>query len=223
MPYIVKYSIKRIGLLIVTAFIILSITFFLVKMLPEGALPSNEAAAYAFCQDQVAKGFYIGLSAPTEQYGKMVFTITTAGKSVYFYRNPIIIQYGSWIKGIFTQWDWGVSSAISPQTDAISIIFERLKPTIIINIVALIISLPLGFIFGILAALKKNTVTDNVISTVVMIFISVPSFVVISLLMLLFCYSNNILPNSWPSDGASIGAYAKAMVIRIKIVSSPNR
>ena len=62
----------------------------------------------------------------------------------------------------------------------------------------------LGIILGIVAALNKNKLTDHIISTAVMVFISVPSFVIISLLLLWFCYENKWLPSQWPSSGLSL-------------------
>ena len=89
-----------------------------------------------------------------------------------------------------------------------SIIASRLQPTILINVFALLISLPLGFACGILAALKKNSATDNIISTVVMIFIS--------LLMLWLCYTNTWVPDKWPSGSVVTTAeYVQAMVIPV--------
>ena len=59
---------------------------------------------------------------------------------------------------------------------------EKIPITIYENIFSLFISIPLGIGFGILAAIKKNTWIDHVISVLVVICISVPSFVFASLL-----------------------------------------
>lgn len=214
-PYIVKYSIQRIILLLVTTFIILTLTFFLVKMLPEGNMPTSTTGMLAFCNDQVHLGYYVVKTQETAGLGDPVFVYTGTTGMSYYYRNPSIIQYGAWLKGIFTEWNWGLSSAIMPSASAMYIIGTRLQPTILINVFAIIISIPLGFLFGIIAALKKNKWQDNLISTIVMILISVPSFVTISLLMMWLSYNTQWLPSSWPAAGASVGAYAKALVIPV--------
>lgn len=202
MPYIVKYSLKRLGLLIVTTFIILTLTFFLVKMLPGEAMVGNDVAQNAFCQNQVQLGYYVMFHQETPGYGvaKLVYTDPN-GKMFFYYQKPIIMQYGAWLKGIFTQWNWGLSSAIQPQASAMYIIGTRLLPTMKVNIFSLILSVPLGFVFGIWAALKKNKLTDHIISTLVMVFISVPSFVIVSLLMLGFSFNLNWFPSAWPTSG----------------------
>jgi oligopeptide transport system permease protein len=53
----------------------------------------------------------------------------------------------------------------------------KLPATIAVNLYSVIISVPLGILFGIYAALKKNKWQDQVINVIIMIFISVPSYV----------------------------------------------
>jgi oligopeptide transport system permease protein len=214
MPYIVKYSLKRIILLLITTFIILSVTFFLVKMLPDSAMPTSEQAMFSYCQNQFNEGFFERLTAASDSLGEPVFVYNGQTITYYFYHKPIIQQYFAWLTGIFTKWNWGVSSAISPGNSAMTIILERIKPSVIINVFAMLISVPLGFVFGIIAALKKNKWQDNVISTTIMVMISVPSFVTISLLMLWLSYTTKVLPTQWPTQG-EIGDYVQAMVIPV--------
>jgi oligopeptide transport system permease protein len=218
-PYIVKYSIQRILLLLVTTFIILTLTFFLVKLLPDGAMPTSETGQYAFCREQVSLGYYIESSNDLSGFGDAIFRYTNSDGLHIFYRKPIIQQYFAWLTGIFTKWNWGLSTTISAGNSAMTIILNRLKPTVIVNIFAMLISVPLGFLFGIIAALKKNKWQDNLISTVVMVLISVPSFVTISLLLSLLAFQTNWLPSAWPNEGASIGQYASALVIPVLSLS----
>ena len=61
-------------------------------------------------------------------------------------------------------------------------------------------SVPLGLLLGIWAALKKNKPTDHIISTAIMVFVSIPGFVLITIMMLLLCYKTGWLPTQWPSS-----------------------
>ncbi|MFA6862251.1 MAG: ABC transporter permease, partial [Bacilli bacterium] len=203
-------------MLLVTTFIILTITFFLVKMLPDAAMPSTSSQLFAYCEDQVTLGNYIRSLEDDPTIGEFITTVDTGNVTYYYYRSPLVIQYGNWLTGIFTRWDWGTSTAIQVGNSAMYIIGQKLKPTILINIITIIIAVPLGFLFGIIAALKKNKAADNVISTLVMVLISVPSFVIISLLMLVLCFNNHLLPSHWPvSNDATVGEYALALVIPV--------
>jgi ABC-type dipeptide/oligopeptide/nickel transport system permease component len=56
-------------------------------------------------------------------------------------------------------------------------IAQKLPATIAVNISAVVVSVPLGLLFGIYAALKKNKWQDHVISVIIMLFISVPSYI----------------------------------------------
>jgi len=219
MPYIVKYALKRIALMLVTAFVILTLTFILVKMLPNGVIAGNEDAQYAFCMDQVGLGYYIDSIIERPELGNYLLQKEVAGVLHYFYKKPIIEQYFAWLSGIFTQWNWGLSSALQPSASALTIIGQRMGPTVIINIFTMIISVPLGFVFGIIAALNKNKAPDHFLSTLVMVMISVPSFVVISVLMLILAYNTNLLPSTWPQSGAPIEQFARAMVIPVLALS----
>ena len=83
--------------------------------------------------------------------------------------------------------------------EATVIIGERLGYSIRINILSVLFSVPIGILLGIWAALKKNTMTDHVISTLVMVFISIPSFVLIIFLLLIFGYKLGWVPTKWPN------------------------
>ena len=96
--------------------------------------------------------------------------------------DPLIVQYGYFIKGIILENDWGVSYKLRPGHGAFEVIMERVGPTMLLNVLSLTISLPLGILAGTLAAVFKSKWPDYLISFAVIICISVPSFVFASLL-----------------------------------------
>ena len=198
-----KYSIKRIILAFVTTFIILTLTFFLVKMLPaQKPITTSNSQKYAYYINQATLGYCYIIEKPVaEHYQPAVtpFDSLIVGRSEFFvYNTPIIQQYFRWVGNIFTRWDWGRSTVIKADASAINLIAQQLPATVKVNVVSVIISVPLGIALGILAGLKKNTWIDHLISTLVMVFISIPSFVVISFLMYWFCYQAKLLPPAWP-------------------------
>ena len=71
-----------------------------------------------------------------------------------------------------------------------------------LNIISSICAVPLGIALGIIAALKKNKPTDHIISTGVMIAISIPSFILITFILLVFCYNLKWFPTKWPASTA---------------------
>lgn len=205
-----KYVVKRLLLAVFTVFIILSLTFILIKCLkPEIAIgPIEQRTAYY--ENEVNQGYLYSSKVEIEGATPVDKLVYSDGSTVYYYQVPIMQQYFSWLRNIFTRWDWGVSRKIKPNVDVGTIIGERVVTSMKINILSVIVSVPIGIGLGILAALKKNTMTDSIISTLVMVFISVPGFVLITFLMLLLCYNNAILPTQWakPTDPASQKALA---------------
>jgi len=216
----VKYSIKRIILALITAFIILTLTFFLVKSLPpRGVFSPDENVRYAFYVDQVDLGYCIDLTQENPALGTYLESFTIGGETHYFYTKPVADQYFSWISNIVTKWDWGRSTVIEPNSSAMMIIAQRLPASISINIVSVVISVPLGIALGILAGLKKNTWIDHTISTVVMVFISIPSFVVITFLIYFLAFKSGWLPTMWPTPDKSSTVKALAFIIPVASLS----
>lgn len=162
-----KYIFKRIGLMLVTAFAIMTVLFILIRLLP------NHVHA-------VLGGNQAQLEAMREAWG---------------YNEPIIVQYGIFLKNVFTKWDWGfcteVGTAFQPVTEYVA---SKLPATVYVNIISIVISIPLGVVFGIIAANFKNKWQDYVINVFIVIFISVPAFVYAFLLQYLVGFKWNLLP-----------------------------
>ena len=196
----IKYTIKRLILAFITTFIILSLTFILMKLLPFTMPIGTDNEKYAYFNTQVLQGFVLDFKQAQENLGKPLWVYNEPGtKNMhYFYQTPIMTQYISWLRNIFTQWNWGTSTVIERNTAAIIVIGSRMPVSIRLNILSVIFSVPLGIALGIVAALNKNKPTDNIISTAVMIFISIPGFVLITFSLLVFSYNTHWLPTQWP-------------------------
>jgi len=203
-----KYILKRLGLAFCTAFIILSLTFILVKMLPFDRVIGDDAIQYAYFNKQKNLGYIDEYTYRLDDatYGAPLFTYNVSGgkTTYYYYQTPIMKQYVRWLTNIITKWDWGVSRFMKPNVSASVIIAKRLPYSIKVNIWSALISVPIGILLGIWAALRKNKMEDHIISTLVMVFISIPSFVLISFIMKLFCYDLKWLPSQWPNSDATV-------------------
>jgi oligopeptide transport system permease protein len=120
-----------------------------------------------------------------------------------FERVPIITQYRQWLINVITEFDWGTSTRIAINVDATKVLNRTFKYTIGVNLAVLVLQIPFGLLIGAIAAIKKDKLFDNLTSVLIMIFISLPSFVVIMLLMKWFASDLNWLPYQWPSEQAS--------------------
>ncbi|HBB29914.1 MAG TPA: ABC transporter permease [Clostridiales bacterium] len=145
-----KYILQRLVLMFITLFIIMTICFVMIRMLPNQIPPAQG-------------DFGAAVKAMREAWG---------------YNKPVLTQYGIFLQNVFTKWDWGfcttVGTYLEPVTKYLS---NKLPVTVILNVYTMLISVPLGIAFGVYAALRKNKWQDQLISVVIMLFISVPSFV----------------------------------------------
>lgn len=112
------------------------------------------------------------------------------------YNKPLLVQYGIYLKNIFTKFDFGTSWKISVMKPATEVIGERILPTVIVNLYSLVFSIPIGIALGIYAAIKKNKWQDHVISIIVILFVSVPSYVYAFLVQYIFYFKLNWVPTN---------------------------
>ena len=160
--YMFKYICKRIGLMLLTFSIIFTVCFVLIKLLP-------------IATSNVSVG---------EDRAKIEALIEARG-----YNKPIPEQFVLYIKRML-KGDFGMGINMPEyRYDPVWDVFtEKLPPTVLINIYSSLFAVPTGIALGIFAALKKNKWQDHLISTGVMVFISVPSFVYASLLLYIVCF-----------------------------------
>ena len=215
----VKYVIKRLLLAIVTLFLILSLTFILIQLLPFEKPVGTSAQQVAYYTKQATLGYLVRTSEVNNKLGTPLYTTTISDTTYYFYQAPILGQYLSWLKNIFTAWDWGLSKSVQANVPVMTIIAKGLPVTIEVNVLSVVLSVPLGIGLGIWAALKKNKPTDHIISTLIRIFISVPSFVIITFLILTFGYRWKILPTEWAKSTSPLSAKVAAFVIPVLSLS----
>ena len=184
-----KYILKRILLMFFVLFVITTICFILVRLLPR-ELPLD-----------------------TVKRAQMEARFEALG-----YNEPLLTQYWIYLKGIFTEGDFGTSWYIQYNKPALDLMTSRLLPTVLVNVYSLIFSVPLGLLLGIYAAIKKNKWQDNVISTLVIVFVSVPSYVYAFLVQYLFYFKLGWLPLHMYALNDAGGTYFSAKMFSSMIL-----
>ncbi|MBE6978150.1 MAG: ABC transporter permease [Ruminococcaceae bacterium] len=162
---LIRYILKRIGLLVLTFLVIATVCFFLIKLLPLPAIKEQGRDVALILQRREAMG-----------YGK-----------------PIYIQYLLYWKHVF-RGDLGLGEQMYVGQEVAEIILSKIPYTVSVNLYAILLAIPLGLGLGIFAALRKNKWPDHVISTLVVLFISVPSYVYAFLVQYLLCYRTGWFP-----------------------------
>lgn len=156
-----KYIIKRIILAVVTVFIICAITFFLMHAIPGGPFNKEKALSEAT------------VKALNERYNL---------------DKPVLEQFFLYLKQLF-QGDFGVSLKNGREIKAI--IAESFPISCKVGLMAIGIALVCGTVFGSIAALMRNKLPDRIIVFFSTLFTAVPSFVLATLLLLVFCIKLN--------------------------------
>jgi len=128
------------------------------------------------------------------------------------------VQYFLFIKGVLLENDWGTSIKVRPGVPVFEIIVDRIPASMVLNIASLLIAIPLGVLAGSLAAVFKNKVPDYIISFLVVICISVPSFVFASLLQYFLAGQAKLLPLIYDPSGNTI-AQIKSLILPVMALS----
>lgn len=162
----VKYILKRLGLLLLTLFLIVTLTFFMMQVMP-GTPFSNPKLTPD--QLEILKHAY-GLDKPLWQ------------------------QYFIYVGHMFTG-NFGTSFIYTNQP-VITMIAQRLPVSMQLGTQALILGTVLGALMGKASARRKNGVIDGVFGFLSVLGISVPSFVIGTLILLYLGFNLNLFPIS---------------------------
>lgn len=136
------------------------------------------------------------------------------------YGKPIPVQFFLFLKNVLTKWDWGVGEQMYEALNVWDVLAKKLPYTITVNLYSILFAIPVGLAFGIYAALKKNKWQDHVISTAVMIFISVPSYVYAFLVQYFLCFKLHLFPLTIPSgETASLFSFKMLVAMMPAVLS----
>lgn len=187
------YILKRLGLAILTVWVVITVTFFVMRAVPGGPFLSEKAVSEA---------------------------ATKALEAKYGLDKPIMEQYFTYLKDIVTRFDFGPS--IKQRGRMVTdIIADGLRTSVKLGLIAAFAALVSGVVLGSVAALRRNKVIDKVIMVVTTAFVSMPSFIMGTLLLVVFAIQLAILPaNGSTSAGlvlpiTTLSLYPMAYITRL--------
>ncbi|MGL4731808.1 MAG: ABC transporter permease [Clostridium sp.] len=164
-----KFTLKRFGYMLVTLFIAMTITFMLIHTIPGDPLASMARNL----PPQIKANYY-------EKYGL---------------NEPTIVQYQKFLTNLVTEGDLGESLAY-PGRSVTATIKEFAPISATIGIQAIAMGFTIGVILGIIAAFNRGKWPDYLVMFIAILGISVPSFVVASLLQFFFTVKWQLLPST---------------------------
>ncbi|MBR2766242.1 MAG: ABC transporter permease [Blautia sp.] len=169
------YIIKRIILAAVSLFIIITLTFFLMNLMPGDPFMSEKAS---------------------EENRAILI-------AKYGLDQPVYIQYGRYLKSLL-HGDMGTSYVLQKGRQVTTIISDSFKVSMRLGLKALAAALIIGVTFGCVAGLHKDSLLDNVIRVITSVGISMPGYVIASLIMIVFAVCLDWLPVTYNKPGGSI-------------------
>lgn len=164
---IIKLTLQRLGLGVLTLLVVSVIIFSAVELLP-GDLAQE----------------ILGQAATPE-------TVAAFRKELGLDR-PAAIRYVEWLGGI-ARGDFGTS--LANQREISELISARLGNTLFLAGMAAAIAVPLSLLLGVLAAVYRNTWFDRGVNLLSLSSISFPEFFVAYILILFFSVQNNFFPS----------------------------
>lgn len=124
------------------------------------------------------------------------------------------MQYIYWLKNIFTG---NFGESVQYKTSVSSLIQNSAPVTAGLAIISFIISQPIAILLGVLAAVKKNTIVDTIISVITLILFAIPIFF-LSMLVILYI-TKNFPGYSYTGGYNSVGGYFTRIIIPALIIS----
>ena len=187
------YILKRVLLALLTIWIVITVTFFVMHSVPGGPFVGEKA---------ISKEAQAALEA---KYGL---------------DKPLWEQYTTYLRDIVTRFDFGPSLKQRGRM-VIDIIMDGMKTSAKLGLIAAAYAAVLGITLGAVAALRRNTLLDKTIMVITTAFVSMPSFIMGSFLLIIFSTKLGWLPANGASQGGlilpiiTLGLYPMAYITRL--------
>lgn len=184
---------KRILLMILTVWVVITVTFFATRAVPGGPFMGEKAIS------------------PAAQ---------AALEAKYGLDKPVFEQYLTYLTDIVTDFDFGPSLKQRGRM-VIDIIGDGMKTSAVLGVTAAFIALGIGVVLGAVAALRRNKLIDRIIMVITTAFVSMPSFIMGSLLLLVFSLKLGWFPANGNADGGlvlpiiTLALYPTAYITRL--------
>ncbi|MDR1979700.1 MAG: ABC transporter permease [Synergistaceae bacterium] len=162
-----KYILKRIIAGLITLFVLITVSFFLMRAIPGGPFSPGE-------------------------YKKTPPEILKRIEDSYGLNDPLHVQYFRYLKNI-ARGDLGVSFK-RLDSSVNSLIAHGFPVSAKVGAVAVIASLTAGLTLGIVSAIRRGKLSDMAAMTFATVGVSVPVFVIAVILLYIFAYFLRILP-----------------------------
>lgn len=171
-----RYLLKRMGLAVLTVWVVITLTFFVMRAVPGGPFLGEKALTPE------------AMAALNAKYGM---------------DKPLLEQYGTYLRDVVTRLDFGPS--LKQRGRMVSeVIGDGLQVSAKLGLIAAAAATVTGVLLGAIAAIGRNRLTDKLIMVVTTAFVSMPSFIMGTFLLLIFAVKLTLLPANGAMPGGQI-------------------
>lgn len=187
------YIVKRFCMAVFTVFLVIAITFFVMHAIPASPFSSEKAKS-----DET-------IAALEAKYG---------------FDKPVPVQFVNYLKNVL-HGDFGLSTKWIGSTVS-DLIMGGVHYSALLGLGAAAMAIVLGVILGAIAALKRGRWPDKVIQVVTTALVSMPSFVIATLLLIIFALNLKWAPTMATQPGGmalpaiSLALYPMAYITRLE-------
>jgi peptide/nickel transport system permease protein len=126
---------------------------------------------------------------------------------------PAPLRYADWVSGA-VRGEWGTS--LLYQVPVRPLVLERLRRSAVLAVLALAVAVPLAIGLGVLSALRRNGILDQAVGLVTLVAVSLPEFIVGTVLILVLAFRFALLPPSSLVDPRkSLWSVAPSLVLPV--------
>jgi len=168
-----EYLSKRIGMAVVTLFVIMLVSYLLLRLAP----------------GDPTKTTIIGENAATQGISseKNILAQNKSLREKLHLDKPVYVGFYLWMEGIFLHGDFGESASVDKGRPVVGIILERLPITISLNFFAILLTYLLSIPIGIHSAVTSRKNLDKGITFSLLFLYSLPTFWIALLLQACIC------------------------------------
>ncbi|MFI3212141.1 MAG: ABC transporter permease [Eubacteriales bacterium] len=189
-----KFIGKRLAISVVTVIIILGILFLMLKLMP--GTPFNDE--------------------------KLTEAQKAAIYAQYGLDQPIFTQFMVYMKSMLTG-DFGTSYGISKNYPVSLLVLPRISISFGIGIAAVVVGTIVGLLLGIFAALHRNTIWDTMSTIIAVLGVSIPSFVIALLLLLVFGVNFKFFPVLFSTKKILVSSILPVIALSFGVVANVAR
>ena len=133
---------------------------------------------------ELMPGDVIDFLIPMDQLAEMTPEEVDAFRAAKGLDGPMVVRYFNWLKGV-CKGDLGYS--LQNNMPVGTLMLQKLPATIELSLAALFISTVLGILLGVISAIRKGRLADNLLTVAGMIGVAIPQFLFGVFCIMLFC------------------------------------